>query len=340
MSTAVTSPTSPAAGAATTTSSSSSPSSLQSLTALGVTFNNDGTLSFDQSTLDAAFAANPSAVEQFFTTKTSGFSDQLNNLITQLAGKTNSLISDEVQGLQQTVTQNQQQITEMQAHLANEESQLYTQFYAMETAIAKLQNDLSVVQDISYIGADGSTTSTSNNTSSATPNLLTSGLSSIGGNSSNRVRSAPSKWSASARSARIFEEPLSTLTRTWFGDPVNGELCWGLATRLHHSIDSVEPTSWVAVCPILIENDSDTDLDFEKICVHVENLSIFRGPRRLWANSLNVIFKGPDQATQIEIVRTPPGFEQGLVLVSAARQPSAGWNIRKTFGMLKYFTDF
>jgi flagellar hook-associated protein 2 len=160
-------------------------SSLQSLTALGVTFNNDGTLSFDQSTLDAAFAANPSAVEQFFTTKTSGFSDQLNNLITQLAGKTNSLISDEVQGLQQTVTQNQQQITEMQAHLANEESQLYTQFYAMETAIAKLQNDLSVVQDISYIGADGSTTSTSNNTSSATPNLLTSGLSSIGGNSSN-----------------------------------------------------------------------------------------------------------------------------------------------------------
>jgi len=153
--------------------------SLQSLAALGVTFNNDGTLSFDQSTLDAAFTANPSAVQQFFTTKTSGFSDQLNNLITQLAGKTNSLISDEVQGLQQTVTQNQQQISEMQAHLTNEENQLYTQFYAMETAIAKLQNDLSVVQDISYISAGGSTTSTSNNTSTTTPNLLTSGLSSM-----------------------------------------------------------------------------------------------------------------------------------------------------------------
>ena len=47
-----------------------------------------------------------------------------------------------------------------------------------------------------------------------------------------------------------------------------------------------------------------------------------------------------DQATQIEIVHTPPGFEQGLTLVGAARQPAAGWNIRKTFGMLKYFTDF
>ena len=113
------------------------------------------------------------------------------------------------------------------------------------------------------------------------------------------------------RPARIFEEPLSTLTRTWFGDPVTGELCWGLATRLHHSIDSVEPSAWIAVCPLLIENDSETDLDFEKICLHVENLSIFRGPKRLWANSLNVIFKGPDQATQIEIVHSPPGSSRG-----------------------------
>jgi hypothetical protein len=142
------------------------------------------------------------------------------------------------------------------------------------------------------------------------------------------------------RAVRIFEEPLSSLTRTWFGDPVTGELCWGLATRLHHSIESVEPSASVAICPILIENDSESDLDFEKICLHVENLSIFRGPRRLWSNSLNVIFRGPDQASQIEIVHRPPGLEEGLVLVSAAREPSAGWNIRKTFGMLKYFTDF
>jgi hypothetical protein len=143
-----------------------------------------------------------------------------------------------------------------------------------------------------------------------------------------------------SRMTRIFEEPLCTLTRTWFGDPVTGELCWGLATRLHHSIDSVEPAAWIAVCPLMIQNDSETDLDFQKICLHVENLSVFRGPRRLWANSLTVLFKGPEQATQIEIVYSPPVFEKGLVLISPARQPSAGWNIRKTFGMLKSFADF
>jgi hypothetical protein len=89
----------------------------------------------------------------------------------------------------------------------------------------------------------------------------------------------------------------------------------------------------------MIENDSESDLEFQKICLHVENLSIFRG-KRLWTNSLHAVFKGPDQATQMEIVHTPPGFEEGMVPVSSARTPSTGWNIRRTFGMLKYFTDF
>jgi hypothetical protein len=143
-----------------------------------------------------------------------------------------------------------------------------------------------------------------------------------------------------ARPARIFEEPLTVLTRTWFGDPVTGELCWGLATRLHHSLESVDPAADRAVCPLMIENDSDTDLEFQKICIHVENLSVFRGPAHLWTNSLHAVFQGPDQVTQLEIVHTPPGFEEGLAPVSEAREPATGWNIRRTFGVLKYFTDF
>lgn len=140
--------------------------------------------------------------------------------------------------------------------------------------------------------------------------------------------------------ARIFEEPLSALTRTWFGDPVTGELCWGLATRLHHSLDSVDYSAYIAVCPLMIENTSESDLGFEKICIHAENLSIFQGAERLWTNSLHAQFMGPEPSTQMEIVHTPPEFEPGLHVVTPARQPSTGWNIRRTFGVLKYFRDF
>jgi flagellar hook-associated protein 2 len=147
---------------------------IQSLTQLGVTVNNDGTLTFDQSTLDAAFAANPTAVQNFFTTKTQGFSDQVNTMLTQLAGKTNSVLSNQVSALQQIVTQNQAQITEMNAHLSNEENQLYTEYDAMDAAIAKLQNSMAVVQSISYIGEYGNTATSSASTSSASPSLMTS----------------------------------------------------------------------------------------------------------------------------------------------------------------------
>jgi hypothetical protein len=142
------------------------------------------------------------------------------------------------------------------------------------------------------------------------------------------------------RRLRIFEEAIMVLSKTWFGDPITGELCYGLATRLHQGMDSVEPSAFLAICPLSIANDSDTDLQFEKICLHVENLSVFRGSRRLWTNKLNVVFRGPEQATQIEIDRRAPDFEKGLALFAEARQPAAGWNIRKTFGMLKSFTDF
>ena len=145
---------------------------------------------------------------------------------------------------------------------------------------------------------------------------------------------------AGARPTRIFEEPLCVLSKTWFGDPITGELCYGMATRLHQGIDSVAHSARIAICPLAITNDSDTDLAFEKICLHAENLSVFRGGKRLWANRLNVIFKGSEQATQIEIVHGPPGFERDLVEAAGAREPASGWNIRKTFGVLKYFADF
>jgi len=142
------------------------------------------------------------------------------------------------------------------------------------------------------------------------------------------------------RQLRIFEEALVTLTKTWFGDPLTGELCYGLATRLHQGIDSVEPSAQIAVCPLSITNESETDLAFEKICLHVENLNVFRSAKRLWTNRLNVVFRGPVQGTQIEIDHQTPDFEKGLILFSEARQASLGWNIRKTFGILKSFTDF
>jgi hypothetical protein len=145
--------------------------------------------------------------------------------------------------------------------------------------------------------------------------------------------------SAGGGNIRIFEEPLRILSNTWFGDPLNGELCYSLDIRLHQSIQSVMVCPGSAVCPLHLTNDSNSDLPFEKVCLHVENLSVFKSGTRLWTNGLNVIFKGPEQATQIQITGGVPDFEGNLLLASGARQPAEGWSIKKTFSMLKYFTE-
>ena len=143
-----------------------------------------------------------------------------------------------------------------------------------------------------------------------------------------------------ARRVRIFEEPLRVLSNTWFGDPVNGELCYVLPTRLHQDRESLAPSAWHAVCPLAVTNDSETDLAFERICLHVENLAVFRGARRLWTNRIDVVFRGTDQASNIQVAPGPPPDEEGLQPASPARQPADSWDIRKTFSRIREFAEF
>jgi hypothetical protein len=144
----------------------------------------------------------------------------------------------------------------------------------------------------------------------------------------------------SERQVHVFEEPLVVLSNTWFGDPVTGELCYVLATRLHQGLSSIAPSAWRAVCPMAVTNESATDLAFERICLHVQNLAVFRGVERLWTNGLSVLFRGAEQASHIQVTPSAPAFEPGLAPAAPARQPAEGWDIRKTFSRIREFADF
>ena len=142
------------------------------------------------------------------------------------------------------------------------------------------------------------------------------------------------------RQVRVFEEALTVMSNTWFGDPVTGELCYVLATRLHQGMSSIAPAAWRAVCPMAVTNDSATDLAFERICLHVQNLAVFRGAGRLWTNSLSALFRGAEQASHIQVSPGAPEFEPGLEPAAPARQPAESWDIRRTFSRIREFADF
>ena len=125
--------------------------SIKSLAGVGVSFNADGTLSFDSTKLRSKFAADPDAIEQFFSEKQTGFSDKMTKLIDSLSAVQNSLLTSRLSALDDRIAQNMARIEFFNARLDTERESLYMQFYRMEMAIGKMQSDLSALNALQPI---------------------------------------------------------------------------------------------------------------------------------------------------------------------------------------------
>jgi hypothetical protein len=139
-------------------------------------------------------------------------------------------------------------------------------------------------------------------------------------------------------STALCELPTVVLSKTWFGDPITGELCYSLKTKVLRQIDMVENHPHLAVCPVLIRNQAFADLDFQRICIRVEYLSLYRGRTRLWTNQVEVEFHGEEQNSTIITGRGAPDFERTAERISLAREPMERSLLKKSFSFLKALT--
>lgn len=93
---------------------------------------------------------------------------------------------------------------------------------------------------------------------------------------------------------QLLELPTVKLSRTWFGTPVEGELCYHATTKARRDLSSVDKKQYVVSCPILIHNKSGDELDFEHFCFRVERLSMYQHNGDLWADETEIIYHGED----------------------------------------------
>jgi len=141
--------------------------SIKSLGELGITMNDDGTLTFDQTTFDAKFAEDRQGVKDFFTTADVGFSAKLSTLIDQLGGEDNSLLAVRADALDAKISDNQDRIDTLTERLDAQRERLVTQFAQVEVAIAKMQSNLELLDAISYLWDSSSSDSSSSSSSSS-----------------------------------------------------------------------------------------------------------------------------------------------------------------------------
>jgi len=127
---------------------------INSLSDLGISFNNDGTLSVDSGTLTSALESNPAAVQSFFQATTAGsFGANLTNSLVALADPITGSIAQDLNGLTQSQTSLTQQISDFQDQLTAQQQALTTQYDQVDVTLQELPLLLSQVnQQLTALG--------------------------------------------------------------------------------------------------------------------------------------------------------------------------------------------
>jgi len=121
-------------------------SSISNLESLGISLNNDGTLSVNQGTLATNLAGHFSDVQNFLQSSTNGFANNLDSLLTNLADPSAGTLGLDAKSLAQTSQDLGSHISDLQSNLAIKQASLiliYSQVNATLQELPLLQQQLS-----------------------------------------------------------------------------------------------------------------------------------------------------------------------------------------------------
>ena len=145
-----------------TTDPTSVSSGFNNLAALGITENDDGTLSVDSTTLSSALTANQAAVQNFFTNSNStGFADNFNTDLTNLTDPAEGILNQDLASNQSQQNDLTTEITNFQTQLAAQKVQLDSQFDNVNSALEEYPFTLlEVTSELESLTVGGTATGT------------------------------------------------------------------------------------------------------------------------------------------------------------------------------------
>jgi flagellar hook-associated protein 2 len=155
-------------------------SGLVNLASLGVSMNNDGTLTVDNTQLSNALSANPAAVQSFFLgTASNGFANSFQTNLTQLTNPVSGALNVDLSQNQAEQTDLTNQINAFQQQLATQKQQLTQEYSQVNASLEEYPFLLQeVMQQLDTLGLP---TVTNPNSSSTSPDTGTTGSSATSG---------------------------------------------------------------------------------------------------------------------------------------------------------------
>lgn len=115
---------------------------INTLNQLGIAFNRQGTLDFDQKKFNSALASNPEAVQKFFVGDgyNTGFVAAVKREVSTLLNPQMGVISNRSRGLKTTIDQIDQRIANTERQLEKKEQVLRDKFSRLEETMSKLKS--------------------------------------------------------------------------------------------------------------------------------------------------------------------------------------------------------
>ena len=131
-----------------TTSGSSSGSSVNSLADLGITMNDDGSLSLDTATLNQAVAANPSGVQSFLQgSALNGFAGSVASSLTAFSDPSSGVLAEDISSMTQQYNSLQDDVNNFETgYIASQRTVLTNMYSQAEIALQQLPATLKQLQ--------------------------------------------------------------------------------------------------------------------------------------------------------------------------------------------------
>ena len=133
----------------------------------------------------------------------------------------------------------------------------------------------------------------------------------------------------------VAEIPTAILSGTWFGVFTEGELSYALSSTVRRILEKEQFEPHLAVCPIEIQNTSDSDLKFEKICLKTERLSIYIHDDIMWTDETKITNHSKESDSVVEMKGELPMEAKGGRLLTAPRSPYRKSFANRTFRLLR-----
>jgi flagellar hook-associated protein 2 len=124
---------------------------VRSLGELGVSIDEEGQLTLDRAKLQARFEADPESVTEFFADESLGFTAKADAILESIVGEDSSLLVNRIETLQRQIENYDERISAWNARLDRNRERLMNQFFKLEEVVARIQNNLSAINQIQFI---------------------------------------------------------------------------------------------------------------------------------------------------------------------------------------------